>query len=323
MRLASMLGDVDLLHTQSSKAGILGRAAARLAGVRAVVHTVHGWSFNDVQRTPIRRFYVEAERAAARVTDRLVCVAQHDVMRGLAAGIGHESQYRVLRSGIDSSIYLAPAGARERLRASIGVGPDEIVVGSIANFKPQKGPLDFVEAARLARARDGRLHFVLAGDGELRSEVTQAVSRAGLQGFVHLLGWRDDVAELLAGMDVFVLTSLFEGLPRVVLQAMAASVPVVATNTGGVAEVVDDGETGILVPPGRPSAAAAAIVALAADGSLRTRLSQAARARLSDEFDIRRMVRDLEGLYDEVLGERDRRFTATRSSHLGDVATKH
>jgi len=323
-RLAAMLSGVDLLHTHSSKAGILGRAAARLARVRAVVHTVHGWSFNDVQPALTRRFYMEAERAAARVTDRIVCVARADRERGLAMGIGHAAQYRILRSGIDPSLYRPSPGAGVRLRATIGASPEDLVVGSIANFKPQKGPLDFVEAARIAHLRNPRLRFVVAGDGELRPKVERAIAEAGLGSIVHLLGWRDDVPELLAGLDIFLLTSLFEGLPRVVLQAMAASVPVVATDTGGVREVVSSGVTGVLVPPAHPEEAAEAIVALARDPEGRRRLADAASAALGSEFDIRRMVRDLEELYDELLDRPGRMHpAATAVSHLGVVLPEH
>ncbi len=301
VRLASMLRDVEVLHTHSSKAGILGRAAARLAGTPAVVHTVHGWSFNDVQPAVIRRLYVEAERAAARVTDRIVCVARYDRERGLAAGIGEASQYRIVRSGIDPSQYAAPPAARERIRRSLGIEPDELVVGSIGNFKPQKAPLVFIEAARRASLRDRRLKFLVAGDGELRPAVEGAISGAGLAGVVHLLGWREDVPEILAAMDIFLLTSLFEGLPRSVLQAMAASVAVVATDTGGVREVIADGKTGLLVPPGHPQAAAEAVLVLASDAGLREGFARSARSRLGAEFDIRRLVPDLESLYDEIL----------------------
>jgi glycosyltransferase involved in cell wall biosynthesis len=324
MRLASMLRDVDLLHTHSSKAGILGRAAARIAGLPGIVHTVHGWSFNDVQPAVVRRLYLEAERAAARVTDRIVCVSLFDRDRGVASGIGHASQYRILRSGIDASRYGAPRGARERVRQSLGAAPQDVIVGSIANFKPQKGPLDFVEAARCARLRDPRLRFFIAGDGAMRTAVERAIAGADLGGVVHLLGWRDDVPELLAAMDIFLLTSLFEGLPRVVLQAMAASVPVVATDTGGVAEVVVDGETGRLVPPGNAAAAADAIVALSRDAEMRRRFAAAARSRLGDEFDSGRMVCDLEDLYDAVLARTPPEgAAATSSSHLGEASLKH
>lgn len=324
IRLASMLREVDLLHTHSSKAGILGRAAARLAGVRAVVHTVHGWSFNDAQEAWRRQAYVEAERAAARWTDRIVCVSRSDAASGLALGIGHPAQYRILRSGIDPALYRPAAGARQRVRAEIGAAEDDVVVGTIANFKPQKGPLDFVEAARLARLKNRRLRFVFVGDGELRPAVEHAIAQAGLQDAVHLLGWRDDVAELLAAMDLFVLTSLFEGLPRVVLQAMAAKVPVVATDTGGVAEVVVDGETGILVPPGRPARAAEAIATLAGDASARRRMALSSATKLGDEFDIGVMVRELEALYGELFEERGAASgSATTSSHLGGLSARH
>ena len=324
MRLASWLREVDLVHTHSSKAGILGRAAARLAGVPGIVHTVHGWSFNDVQPAMTQRLYVEAERAAARVTDRIVCVARFDRDRGLGFRIGHPSQYRIVRSGIDPSLYDAPEGARERVRKALGAGPRDIVVGSIANFKPQKGPLDFVEAARHAWLRDSRLRFFIAGDGALRPVAERAIAEAGLEDVVRLLGWRNDVPELLAAMDLFLLTSLFEGLPRVVLQAMAASVPVVATDTGGVAEVVIDGETGRLVPTGDPAAAAEAIVSLAQDPDTRRRFAISARSRLGEEFDSRRMVRDLEDLYDEVLARRpEEPAAATSASHLGAASSRH
>jgi glycosyltransferase involved in cell wall biosynthesis len=258
------------------------------------------------------------------VTDRIVCVSRADRDRGVALGIGHAAQYAIVRSGIDPSLYAATRQTRERVRRSIGAAADDVVVGSIANFKPQKGPLDFVEAARLARARDPRLRFVVAGDGEMRPDVERAITRANLEGAVKLLGWREDVPELLSAMDLFLLTSLFEGLPRTVLQAMAASVPVVATDTGGVAEVIADGETGRLVPPGDPAAAAAAVVSLAADEETRSRFARAARSRLGAEFDIRLMVRDLESLYEDVLSRAGPKTgDATPASHLGAAGRRH
>jgi glycosyltransferase involved in cell wall biosynthesis len=318
-RLASMLSGVDLLHTHSSKAGIVGRLAARATGVPAVVHTVHGWSFNETQPRGTRRAFIEIERAAARFTDRIVCVSESDRRLGIALGIGDASQYRLVRSGIDPSAYRTGPGTRERMREALGFSPDHVVVGGIANFKPQKGPLDFIEAARRAHEASRHLRFFFAGDGELRGEVERAVTSAGLDGVVRLLGWRSDVAELLSASDLFLLTSLFEGLPRVVLQAMAAGLPVVATDTGGTAEVVRDGITGRLVPPGAPEAAARAVVALAESASLRARMGAAGCRELGAEFDIRKMVTDLEAIYDDLLG----RPSATSASHLGLPAARH
>ena len=323
-RLAAMLVGVDVLHTHSSKAGILGRLAAKAAGVRAVVHTVHGWSFNDVQPDPVRRAYIELERAAARMTDRLICVSESDRAKGLALGIGLPEQYRVVRSGIDPALYLARAGARERVRAALGFEPVDVVVGSIANFKPQKAPLDFIEAARRALRQAPHVKFMLAGDGELRDAVVRAIGEAGLGRAVRLLGWRQDVPDLLAAMDVFMLTSLFEGLPRAVLQAMAAALPVVVTDTGGTREVVDDGVTGYLTRAGDVDALAQGVVALASDRELRRRFGIAGQARLGAAFDIRGMVLDLERIYDELLGRGTELSPhATAASHLGSPSAKH
>lgn len=313
-RLARRLAGADLVHTHSSKAGILGRAAARLAGVPAVVHTVHGWSFNPSQTPPARAVFVNLERAAARVTDRLICVAAADRETGISLGIGRPEQYRIVRSGIDVEAFRASPEGRARVRRELGLAEDEVVAGTIANFKPQKAPLDFVAAAAAARARDPRLRFVFVGDGELRYEVERAVASAGLTDAVRLLGWRDDVRDVLSALDIFLLTSLFEGLPRALLQAMAAGLPAVVTDTGGTAEVVDPGRTGLLVRPGDAAGAARAVVELAADPARRVRMGGAARSRLGPEFDARTMLAAVESIYEELLA------TATAASHLGAAA---
>jgi glycosyltransferase involved in cell wall biosynthesis len=293
-----------LVHTHSSKAGILGRLAARIAGVPARVHTVHGWSFNAVQRPAVRRAFVALERAAGSLTDRIVVVSEADRAKGLAHGIGRDDRYLLLRSGIDPTIYEDGAERREGTRAALGFAAEHTVVGMLACLKPQKAPLDFVEAAAAAHARNPGLRFFLAGDGELRPAVEARIRELGLDGIVRLLGWRRDVPDLLRAMDLFLLTSRFEGLPRAVLQAMAAGVPVVATAVDGTPEVVRDGETGALVPPGDPRAAADAVLALADRAELRARYASRAREALSESFDIRRMVRRLEDLYLEVLASK-------------------
>ncbi len=290
-----------LVHTHSSKAGILGRAAAQIAGVPRVVHTVHGWSFNDTQASVVARLYRLLERAAARGTDRIVCVSEADRRQGIASGIGRPEAYRLVRSGIDPEEFVARPGARARVRESLGIGPGELLVGTVACLKPQKAPLDLVEAAAVALRTDPRLRFVVAGDGDLRAAVEARARDLGLGDRFRLLGWRRDVPDLLAALDLFVLTSLFEGLPRAILQAMVAGVPVVATAVGGTPEVVSDGETGLLVRPGDPRGAAEAIVRLAAEPETATRLAAAASKRIGEEFDIRGMVRTLDSLYEELL----------------------
>ena len=288
---------IDLVHTHSSKAGLLGRCAAFLAGVPVVVHTVHGWSFNDTQPAWKRRFYVALERAAAGVTTHFVVVSSRDRERGLALRIGRPDRYSVVRSGIEIDRFATPAAPRERTRADLGFGPEDVVVGTLACLKPQKAPLDFVRAAEAAHEKVPALRFFIAGDGELRGPVEALIRERGLDGVVRVLGWRRDVTDLLHAMDIFLLTSRFEGLPRSVLQAMAAGVPVVATAVDGTPEVVADGETGLLVPPAEPEAAARAVARMASDPALRDRCRAAALRRLGREFDVGEMVRDLDRLY--------------------------
>lgn len=295
---------IDLVHTHSSKAGILGRWAARLAGVPAVVHTAHGWSFNSTQRASVRRMYTTLERITAPITDRLVTVSRTDRDRGVAAAIGRAQQYRVLHSGIEIGAFDRPERDPSIVRRELGIDPHHVLVGTVACLKPQKAPLDFVRAAAAAHARCERMRFVIVGDGELREAVSAEARRLGIQDVVRLTGWRRDVADLLHAMDLFLLTSRFEGLPRAVLQAMAAGVPVVATAVDGTPEVVRDGRTGLLVSPGQPDEAARRLLEIVGDPALGERCVEGARRVLDERFEIARMVRDLEAIYISLLEER-------------------
>jgi glycosyltransferase involved in cell wall biosynthesis len=302
-RLRSYMAErqIDVVHTHSSKAGILGRIAAHLAGVPLVVHTVHGWSFNDTQSRMRRRAYVALERLAAGFTDRIVVVSSKNREKGLSLGIGRPDRYEVVHSGIDVDGFRQPATDRASVRRSLGYEPDHVVVGTVACLKPQKAPIDFVRAAAEAYSRDDRLRFFIAGDGPLRPAVEAEIARLGLGGVVQLLGWRRDVVDLFHAMDLFLLTSLFEGLPRSVLQAMAARVPVVATDVDGTPEVVRNQRTGLLIPPARPDVASRALLDLIGDAELRNRCIDRADALLTREFEIRQMVRRLDRLYLEGL----------------------
>jgi glycosyltransferase involved in cell wall biosynthesis len=265
--------------------------------VPTVVHTVHGWSFNDTQPAWLRQLYVQLERLAARFTDRLIVVSTRDRERGLAHGIGRREQYDMIHSGIELERFRRPSRDRETVRRELGIEPQQVLVGTIACLKPQKAPLDFVRAAEAAYRRNPRLRFVIVGDGELEPSVRALIRELGLEQIVHLLGWRRDVVELLHAMDVFLLTSLFEGLPRAVLQAMAAGTPVIATSVDGTPEVVKHRETGLLVPPSRPDAAARGVLELVEDENLRLHCVSEARRVLGKGFDIRWMVTHLDRLY--------------------------
>jgi glycosyltransferase involved in cell wall biosynthesis len=297
-------GRFDVVHTHSSKAGIVGRWAAWLAGTPRVVHTVHGWSFHERQPAAVRALYLALERASARITERLVCVTARDVQKGLAARIGVPAQYQVIRSAIDVAGFAAPRRSRAEVRSEWGLPAEAAVVGAVTRLSSQKAPLDLVAAAaEVSRVRPD-VRFVIVGDGPERAAVERRIRELGLSGATRLLGLRRDVADLLAGLDVFLLTSLWEGLPRALVQAMAAGVPVVATAVDGCTEVVRDCETGLLVPPGRPDEAARAVLRLLDDPELAGRLRRAARASVDKEFDTERMLAQLASLYLERAASR-------------------
>lgn len=295
-------GRYVIVHTHSSKAGILGRLAARLAGVPIIVHTVHGWGHHDRQHPLVRRTYILLERFVQRFTNRLIVVSPRNAEKGLADGIARPEKYVTIRSGIELERFRRPARPREQVRAELGIPPEALVIGSVTRLSPQKAPLDFVEAAAQVAACRPDVHFVVVGDGPLRAPVEARVAALGLSGRFHLAGLRRDVPDLMHSFDLFALTSLWEGLPRVLPQAMAAGLPIVATAADGNAEAVTDGINGFLTPPGDPAALAAALLRLLEDPALARRMGEAGRAR-ADEFDARAMVAAIAALYEELLSE--------------------
>lgn len=279
---------VDVVHTHSSKAGILGRFAARLAGCRRIVHTVHGWSFNDFQCPPLRWLYIFLERLAACCCDFLAVVSEHDRCTGLALGIGRPQQYCLVNYGIDCASF------RPKQHQTAADGP---VIGMTACLKPQKSPDDFIHAASLLAGSFPGARFVIAGDGMLRPQLERLLDEKGLRTRVDLPGWQRDIPAFLSGLDVFVLTSLWEGMPVSVLEAMAAGLPVVVTDTGGVREVVSDGANGFIVGRRDVPGLVKRIACLCADAGLRRQMGAAGRQKVSRGFDVAAMAAGYENLY--------------------------
>jgi glycosyltransferase involved in cell wall biosynthesis len=267
----------DIVHANSSKAGVLGRIAAVAAGVPVRIFTVHGWAFSASSGV-VSTLYRWADRLVAPVTTLTICVAERERVAGLAAGTCRPGRTVVIPNGVD--VEAAPPARHD------GDPPLVISVGRLAE------PKDAVTLVRaLAAVPAGRFTGLIVGDGPDRELVAAEVRRLGLQDAVVLAGTRGDVPELLARADVFVLSSRSEGAPVSILEAMAAGLPVVATRVGGVEELVADGETGLLVPSGDPAAMSAALARLTADPALRRRLGAAARERARRHFDVREQRR--------------------------------
>ncbi|HVN75874.1 MAG TPA: glycosyltransferase family 4 protein [Thermoanaerobaculaceae bacterium] len=288
----------DVVHTHSSKAGILGRLAARRERVPIVVHSIHGFGFGPHQPQPVRWAFLSAERVAARWTTAFIAVSRRNLDDGARMGLFRRERARVIRSGIDLAAFRAHSGG-ERVRTELGIPPNAPLVVQIACFKSQKAPERFVELAARLAARVPAAHFLLVGDGALRGALERGRREAGLERRLHLPGWRRDVPAILDAATVVTLTSRFEGLPRALVEALAAGVPVVAMAVDGVSEAVRDGKNGFLVAEGDVEALAARVAELLSDEPLRRRLAGGAAAGLA-EFERDTMVRQQEALYREL-----------------------
>lgn len=293
---------IGVLHTHSSKAGILGRLAGRLCRVKVILHTVHGWSFNDFQPLIKKKIFVLLERFCANFTDVLIVVSEFDKAKGIALGIGREEKYRIVRYGIDQSAFKKNSGSE--LKRSLGVFPQDVLVGTVCCLKPQKAPQDFVKVAYLISRQHPNVKFILAGDGELRPEVEKLIQKYSLKNKVTLSGWRNDITEIMPAFDIFVLTSLWEGLPVSVLEAMSCSKPVVATDTGGIKEVIIDGKTGYLVEPHDVNGISNKLRGLIENEDLRNSIGESARISLGQKFSYAFGVKAHEELFMELVSRK-------------------
>jgi glycosyltransferase involved in cell wall biosynthesis len=305
----------DIVHTHSSKAGQLGRLAARLEGVPGIVHTVHGWSFHP-DMSPLRRqAFTAAERLAARWSDAIVVVTGEDRVKGLASGIGRPGQYQLVRSGFDVAAYRDAGPSRRPMRRELGVSEDSKLVMTVGRLSPQKDPSTFVLAAREIVELVPRCQFAIVGDGPLRQQTGEHIRALGLEDRIRLTGTRRDVPALLAAADVFLLTSRWEGLPRVVVQALAVGLPVVASNVDGVKEVVDHSSIGSLVDPGDVEGFAREVARCLARSDV-DEGDRAVRQRRAEEFDVSLMIEGLEEVYADVVSRAERtRHRRRRWSH--------
>lgn len=284
-------GRYDIVHTHSGKAGFLGRLAARLAGVPVVIHTIHGPTFGPFQGALANFALTQAERIAGALTTHFVSVADAMTRLYLDAGIGGMRQYTTIRSGFDVAAF-ARAQPDAELRAKLGGGP---IVGQVARLSELKGWDLFFDLARAVP----EAKFLIVGDGPWRAKLEAWASEPALRGRVHFAGLvaPAHVPRYVATMDVLVHLSQREGLPRAVVQALAAGKPVVAHALDGTPEVVKDGETGFLVAPGDGATLAARVRQLLRDPALASSMGRRGQARVVEEFSIETMVRQLDELY--------------------------
>jgi len=292
----------EVVHTHSSKAGILGRAAAWRGRVPAVVHTVHGLPFGPSESPWRNRLYVALERQAARRCHAIVSVCDAMTEQSLAAGVGTPEQYQTIYSGMDVDAFLNPPRPRTEVRRELGLADDEVAFATVARLFERKGHDDILAAAPAVLAANPKVRFVFVGDGVLRGRLIGETERMGLRHAFRFVGLVPPgrIPELLAAVDGVVHPSLREGLARVLPQALLAGRPVISYDVDGAREVVLP-ETGVLLRPRDVAGLAAAVLRLAADPALRDAMGREGRRRFADRFRHETMTDQVRALYVRLL----------------------
>ena len=287
-------GRFDIVHTHSTEAGIVGRIAARCAGIPVIVHTIHGIPFTEQRNLFLRSFLLLMERLAASWTTRLI--ANADVIRSkyLKAGVGHSEQIVTICSGIDLEQFASAAP----MDLDLPRGTFKVLM--VARLTKGKGFRELLEAAKQLIKELPEVVFFIAGEGPLQTSLATQISREALTDRVRLLGYQPDLAGLMKAVDLFVLPSYREGTPRVISEAMAAGLPVVATCVDGIPEQVEHGVNGLLVEPRQARPLVEAILELAHDEGLRRRMGEAGRKR-AEAYSMDAMVAAIDQLYQELL----------------------
>jgi glycosyltransferase involved in cell wall biosynthesis len=297
-------GRYDIVHTHTAKAGFLGRIAARIAGVPHVVHTLHGVTFHGHINPLMRRVYVLLERLAARHCDVMISVGEDVKRKYLAEAIGRHDQYVTIPSGMDTRPFEEardhPETTRVPRRREHGFADHDLVVGMVSRLEPRKGYRYLLEAvARLAPVHP-RLRVLIVGEGPQRSDLEGLAAALGIGDRVVFAGYRPDVAGTISSFDVAVLTSLWEGLPRVLVQYSLLEKPIVTFEVEGSREVVEDGVNGFVVPPKDVDVLVDRLDRVLANPTLRREFGRRSRERVEGRWDVELMVDRISSVYENV-----------------------
>jgi len=292
-----------LVHTHTSKAGILGRWAAWLAGVPVLVHTPHGhvfWGYFGPAKT---RVFILLERLTALITDRLVMLTDQERRDHLRFRVAPEEKFATVHSGVDLRRFTAPADERGEVRKSLGIPDGALVVGAVGRLTAVKGHRHLLDAARAVIDRCPKTVFVFLGAGELLGVLQRQAAALGIESNVRFAGWRPDVSLAMSAFDLFAFPSVNEGMGKALVEAMAMEKPVVASRIGGIADLVNDGVNGFLVPPSDPEALADRILFLMENPDTGRRMAAKA-AETAAAYGSAAMVRKIEALYTDLLPRR-------------------
>lgn len=299
-------GKYTIVHTHSSKAGFLGRLAARLAGVEIIIHSVHGLPFGEYQKRFLNYIYILCERLTALFTNRLISVCNAITRKAITAGVAKPEKFITIYSGIELENYSSNNISKEEKRKELNLDPDIPVVGNISRLFELKGHSYLLEAASQVAEAFPETKFILVGDGILKERLIQQAEALKIRENIVFTGLvdRKEVPKLISIMDVVVHTSLREGLPRVLPQALAMVKPVVAFEIDGIAEIIKDGKNGYLIPPKNSKKLAESIIRLLGDRKKAREMGEAGRGMVNPAFKVEVMVEQIGEVYKQLIKER-------------------
>ncbi len=294
----------DIIHTNSTKAGVLGRLAGRMIGVPVIIHTIHGHVFHSYFNPVISYLFRLIERFSALCSHKVITVGELQRRDILQYKVGNSRKVISIPIGLELEPLLTCERYRGQLKRELGLDENILVVGIVARLFPVKGHDLFLEAAAKVQKEFSPVKFIIVGGGELEEPLKHKVKKLQMERDVFFLGYRGDLPEIYADLDVVVLSSYNEGLPVSIIEAMAAAKPVVATEVGGVRELVQHEETGYVVPPGNANALAEAILKLIKDPSKRHVMGTQGRQHVNSQFTLERMLQAMDCLYLQMLEEK-------------------
>jgi len=294
----------DIVHTHTSVAGAIGRLAARHSGVPVIVHMIHAYACHPYVPQPKRWLYRQVERWLDRFTDHYIAGSDYIRTYGIVNRITPPEKITRIYYALRRE-RLKDSPDRNTARRDLGLPVDAAVAGVIARLERQKGVVFFIRALPKVLQQIPNAHFIIAGDGPLRSMLYKEAASLNILSHLHFLGWREDIGRVLAALDVMVLPSLWEAFGIISLESMAMGVPVIASRVGGIPEVVRDRETGLLVPPGNSDELARAIISLLADPAYARRLGLQDIEWVSEHFSVTDIVQAHQRIYYDLLGYSD------------------
>ena len=295
----------DIVHTHSSKAGFLGRWAAWFAGVPIIVHTPHGHVFFGHFDPMMSGIFLLVERITALITDCMVALAEGEKKDYVELSIIKPARIDIIHSGVDIDRYMETQVNIDKKKRSIGLHPKRLIVGTVGWLLPIKGPMHLLNAMIKIWQSLSEVQLVYVGKGDQKEALKQQAMKMGVSDNVKYLGWRDDVHELMPLFDLFALPSMNEGMGRVLVEAMAAGKAVVASNVGGIPDLVHHGQNGFLVEPGDVNGLSVAIEKLLADENLRHEMGKCGQAA-AHNFSEGKMIKKIDALYALLLHRKNK-----------------